>query len=823
MPVPVDTTESQPAGAAEDPLTKTALPEGRSWLAALILFALIVGLHHAIIFDGRSLVHSNYSNPFDYRPLRDNYGANLIPHDEWTKRNLWPFPNVRDPGAAWWQWEPSTELLKRAIRQREWPFWDPYIGAGTPAMANMVPAFFFPPYTVLAALGAPVSLKNAYFLLLLWSAAFLTFLFLRHHDLSFLSSLFGGVTVVMGGAMNQNLGSFAAQTAACLPLTLYVTRHFLDRIDRRRTTALVATYAAAALASFPPLLLAVFGISALYAAVAIASGDCAGGSRGRLRAGLSWTAAVLLSIGLVGFYYLPVGALRDAVPHVAAMYSGAGLESMPLVNAYQLLSPTIMGGVQVYFDAPFASPGLAAHIPYVGIVCVMAALLARPVPGRPGRSLFITSVVAGVVILLKLFGAPPVQWIARLPFFSQIHFAHYFGVPLGFLMAFLSAQGLEAMLRGSASRARMLLAAVIALILVESLWRMGERAPGFNKETAEYWVRDWRFLGLIGGVSAIVFGVVAVTGAARRGLVTASVSLLALAAAEGEYNNAYPRPRAWNAFEHAVPYVRLLQRDAQMARVLAFGTPPANSNEAFGVFVLDSLMPFNPPRIYELYRRYTSAPAEVFMRQARYIPPEPVLDRANIAFVGSYAALDEPVREAVARGYRRRFDNGFVVLFDRKSQPRFLYSSAYRVVSKTSALDAIASAPSWEIVLEEAPAFPSSPRAPGDPDVQLESYGLNSAALLVDAPRPGLVYASESYFDGWTASVNNTPARILPANYAFRAVVVPAGRSRVEFHYWPPGLTAGLALSGLSTTVVLVWVMIPAAWPGRRRETELTI
>jgi uncharacterized membrane protein YfhO len=78
------------------------------------------------------------------------------------------------------------------------------------------------------------------------------------------------------------------------------------------------------------------------------------------------------------------------------------------------------------------------------------------------------------------------------------------------------------------------------------------------------------------------------------------------------------------------------------------------------------------------------------------------------------------------------------------------------------------------------------------------------------------LYASESFADGWTARVNGRPAEILAANYAFRAVAIPAGRAEIEFRYRPPGLTAGLAVSGAS--VLAAVVLVAAARITRRRE-----
>ena len=100
-----------------------------------------------------------------------------------------------------------------------------------------------------------------------------------------------------------------------------------------------------------------------------------------------------------------------------------------------------------------------------------------------------------------------------------------------------------------------------------------------------------------------------------------------------------------------------------------------------------------------------------------------------------------------------------------------------------------------------------------DPAVTILALERNSVRLAVDAPRAGMVYCAESFFPGWTARVNGADAPIVPANYAFRAVAVPAGRSVVELAYWPPGLTAGLCLSGLGGVAV-------AAMMRRRRDTD---
>jgi hypothetical protein len=798
------------------------VPRRETLYAAALLLLLTAVTQYDVLFLGRSLITTDFLNPIDDRPLSQNYGENFVPHEEWTRRNLLTWANLYDAGATWWQWEPSTQFLKQAIHKREWPFWDPYIAGGTPAMSNLTSAFFFPPYTAVVALGASVRLLNAYFVFLPWAASLLTFLFVRRHGVSFIAGVTGAVVVLMSGAMNQHLGTFFEQTAACLPLTLYATRLFLDLPNRSRTAGLAIGYAISALASFPPLLVAIFGLTAFYALVAITTEP---GLERRGRLGVAWCLAVALSLGLTSFCYLPAFATRAATPQVTAYYRGVGAQAMPILYAYQILSPTLMGGVQTYITPPLGPIGDRTHpyIPYVGLVPVALALLVRP-PGKSrARTLLLASGLSLMILLLKLFGAPIIQWIGRLPFLAEIHMALYFGIPVGFLFACLAALGAQAMFGGATSVTRALLVTIVIGGMTASLWPLAERLGVFKSPSAAYWIRDWRVLAAVTVLSATTIVFAALTRERPLARKMAVTMVLGIVIAEGGFNGWYPRPKAWSIFDHPPQFVRMLQRTNGFDRVLSFNALYANLNSAFEIYSMDSLMGFNPPRAYALYQRYLQPSSfGAFMVEARRIPPETVLDRANIALVGMKSAYVEIVRGARARGYEPVFDDGFVAWFRRPTLPRFFYSSQYRVVSTADALEAIADPQPRAIILEEKPEFDITPNTPDDPAVRVEYYHRNSLALLVDAPRPGLLYAADNLFDGWTAAVNGAPARILPANYAFRAVVVPAGRSRVEFRYWPPGLTAGLWVSGASALLLLCVVLVPGKRPTRARHASST-
>ena len=55
--------------------------------------------------------------------------------------------------------------------------------------------------------------------------------------------------------------------------------------------------------------------------------------------------------------------------------------------------------------------------------------------------------------------------------------------------------------------------------------------------------------------------------------------------------------------------------------------------------------------------------------------------------------------------------------------------------------------------------------------------------LAVETPTPQLLFLSDAYYPDWQATIDGREAKILRADYAFRAVVVPAGNHEVTFDY----------------------------------------
>lgn len=88
--------------------------------------------------------------------------------------------------------------------------------------------------------------------------------------------------------------------------------------------------------------------------------------------------------------------------------------------------------------------------------------------------------------------------------------------------------------------------------------------------------------------------------------------------------------------------------------------------------------------------------------------------------------------------------------------------------------------------------------------VEVVEQGANRVLLKVEAPAPGLVVLTDTFYPGWQATVDGQPTPIWPANLAFRAVAVEAGRHEILFSYRPRSFTIGLWTSTITLALVVI-------------------
>jgi hypothetical protein len=121
--------------------------------------------------------------------------------------------------------------------------------------------------------------------------------------------------------------------------------------------------------------------------------------------------------------------------------------------------------------------------------------------------------------------------------------------------------------------------------------------------------------------------------------------------------------------------------------------------------------------------------------------------------------------------------------------------------------------PAREAYTSDLAAVGDYPGSPGTVLRWLED-GPDHLVIDVEAPGPAFVVVADSWFPGWTATLDGRPTEIHRVDLILRGVRVPPGRHRLEMRYVPEGwrlgagaTRAGLGLWSLAALAAVGWWM----------------
>src|SRR5207302_3189094 len=197
-----------------------------------------------------------------------------------------------------------------------------------------------------------------------------------------------------------------------------------------------------------------------------------------------------------------------------------------------------------------------------------ALLQARAAGRGRKKDLFLLAAGAALLTPLKIVGAQPVQWIARLPGLQTIHFITYLGIPLNFLLALMAAVGLDRVMTERVRPARLALTLLLIAAALLTIRQIATAKGALEHPAAAHWLKEWRFLL---GIAAAGLVIVVAMATVRRWEAGSSrwlaIPFLVVFVVEAIHNTFYPRQYAWNVWRHPVPYVRALQKENRFGRV----------------------------------------------------------------------------------------------------------------------------------------------------------------------------------------------------------------------------------------------------------------
>jgi hypothetical protein len=713
------------------------------------------------------------------------------------------------------------------FRDHVYPLWNPFVFLGMPSFASgAYNPLIYPPDWPVALLQKTLPLPDMTWMLLYYFLAGLfAFLLAREWGATAEGALLGAAAFVFAPnlvAVGSHGHGSQLVDSAYLPLLLWLAARWMrgGRLADLGWLALAGGFQMlrghAQIAFYTWLAIGLYLVVDVIASLARPSASSAP-APSKLGRAVALGAAMALTFGIAGFYNLPLHDYARWSIRGGGEGGGVGIQyaTQWSLAPWELLTVVVPGAVgfgdQTYWGGmPFTNYPNA----FMGMVVVLLALPALRGGGAP--RLF--AALLALVSLTISFGShfPLYGFLYQhLPFFNK------FRVPVMIIVLFQLALALGAAwgwsevaserAGGPRSRAtgRLLLAAavVLALLLVlgvagQEAWRDGyvrsamAHRPGYPREAAL--VAYARYVGDLGracilGLAAL--GLLGLARAARLSAPLASLGLLALMLIElwpvsgSVMKPVIGEPQAVSMETGRDDVVEFLEQAGPVGSFRILPTDEFQSNRYAG-FAIASVGGAHAAKT-RLIQDLIEAGGAQNLNWLRLL---------NVRFIVMRQQTDSlPGLTRVHRG------SGAVFELPRWL-PRATVVGEYRVVSPARAiLDSVAlggadaARTTW---LERDPGLALGSVAGAR--ATIASYTLNAVAIEVETPGPALLRLADLWYPDWEATVDGRRTEILKADYLLRAVAVPAGSHRVEFHFRPRAMRQGLLLSCASLLVTLV-------------------
>jgi Bacterial membrane protein YfhO len=760
---------------------------GRTWLALAVVALLACSVFSSALFSGKVLGGDDlvlYSPPFE-PPAGQTQPAN---------------PYLFDSA---WVLHPDMLEAREQLREFALPTWTADQGGGEPMLGTQQTAVFYPLNWISDVFPFWQSLEWVAVLKLILAGGGML-LFGRALGLGLIPSLFGAISFAFSAYLVGWMAHPHSNVYVLLPWLMLAGDRVAERA-RLRDAGLLALVIGVSLLGGQPesslLVLLAAGLWWIFRAVTTAR-DEGGPHRPLARRLALFAGAGVAGLALAAVSLLPFAEMLGQA-HEASRSQGPGPWS--IVQSFVMPERwgrpdkfEILGG-----GGPLNYQERTAYFGALPLLLGVAALAGRP------RARHIFFLVLGLLALGLAVRIPVYTSLASsLPGLDTINRTRALSV-VTFAGATLGALGLQAVMAASPAERRRMLLAVSGVALLTVAWATSQ-LESFPLGAA------FRQLPVLGHKFQPI-GVVELASALRWTLLAAAgVALVALAVA---------RPRlatvaACAAIALTAVDVVTLDRGYIPAIDAAAANPPVPpaiqyAQAHVGHYRVGGGAGLQP----NLAERYE-------LRGSR-IHALPTLERRNLLWFGlggdglEQRLLSSP--RLLASLYSVKFAfTGSVQLDNPGTTPVMpgLYENrsalprawiAYDWTSASTPQQALshikAGTPSGSVMnLPVIEGVPAAPARDPDPRPQPARFVLDEdryVELQVNAKRPGYVVLADTYYPGWKATVDNHEVPIHPANVAFRAVKVPAGRHVVRFDYRPASVRIGLIVSVLALLAIV--------------------
>ena len=375
-----------------------------------------------------------------------------------------------DMGASAWVMEADAPLVRHQyLAEKSLPLWNPYQAYGAPLAANMQSQPFNPLYILFALHPGPRT-YNLFILCRFLIAGLCAYLYLRLF-LPFAPSLAGGLVCMLSGYHILFFNMPHLSVDVFIPALFLAIERLLRQPSARNVLLAVAVIFLAIAGGMPESTLLLLTFACAYFLFRLFS-DLAIRSAAR-RHMASFVSVNLLGFALAAFFLAPfVEFVRIAfdMHQVRNLGHISGLDHDRFgLSIFTYAVPMLFGTAWKTI-----APGLGGDTSlrdFFGILAALFALLAatslpanfrRRLSGEHRLIVFFLGAV--LVVLLKRYGAPFINWIGYLPFYQLVRHQKYEEPILAFSVAVLCAFGLGQILAQQVGRRRLLLCLATAFL-----------------------------------------------------------------------------------------------------------------------------------------------------------------------------------------------------------------------------------------------------------------------------------------------------------------------------------------------------------------------
>lgn len=696
---------------------------------------------------------------------------------------------------------PWKHLVFQSFQNNIIPLWNPYQFMGMPFMASMKPMVFYP-LNILFLLGE-VNAWNALLFLQIFLSMIFSYILSREFKLGFFPSILASFAFSLNSLMIGVL-EFGSEghVLLWLPILLFCSKKYLENKKGKYLLILGMSLAVSILAGqlqytgYMLLMITGFIIFYGYVLKSKASTYC------------FLFLGIALGIGISAIQLFPgVELFTKSYRGLADSYAVFSSGLLNPFHLFRLLAPDFFGN-PVTKDSTI---GYIEQSGYFGIIplffCIYSMIFLR----KNNFVKFFTIIFVSAS-LFSMNGIGQILYLLRVPLITSGSGERIFSLVL-FSGAFLSGFGLNEFLENKESkklyRSLTVFFSIIAVVFITAflLHRVNGDAKAF--------IHNIQFSFII----FIAFFVISCIYVKLRKKIVPAKNIFLLFIIALTFFDFFRMGYRFLTFSNKkffysnTDVVNFVKKASHDELVRAYGLVEPELGTYLNIYTLDTYNPLYPQRSALLLqalqgRLDQKLPVNKYIINANGEKLKNTLNFLGTSLIITSKDLDPSAEHIGNRYFQLDFDliykdEKHSVYQNNTSYPRFGLFYQYKEVKNDSEILKLIAENSLNfrkiLILEEKIPFSLDG---GSGSAQLISSTVNTQKFQVKTDKPALFYISDTFFPGWSVKVNNMEEKIYRANYNFRAVIVPAGESMVEFSYLPNSFFLGIIISVISLIIL---------------------